>query len=113
MVYLNYLFNTDILNLTFSAYFQFDAVEYAGVWLITIVMTLFGISSALVAGAVAALSTYTFQSITYQNPVRGSMSASTLRSSRWNRPADQKSILGSNTIGRNRIFVIQLQGHVS
>lgn len=76
-------------------------------------MSIYGMSAALVAGIIAALSVYAVQSITHQNPVRGTMCAKTLRSSRLNRPPGAKSILDDDRVGRKRIFVIQLQGHVS
>jgi len=60
---------------------KFNTLEYSGTWLIVIVMTLYGMEAAMVAGAIAAVSTYTVQSITYLNPLRGSMSAETIRSS--------------------------------
>ena len=75
-------------------------------------MFVFGMSPALVAGAFSALSTYAFQSVTYQNPLKGSMTAETLRGSLWNRPSGADAILQDNNTGRKRIFVIQLQGHV-
>mmetsp|Transcript_9252 Transcript_9252/g.13528 ORF Transcript_9252/g.13528 Transcript_9252/m.13528 type:complete len:86 (-) Transcript_9252:1979-2236(-) len=76
-------------------------------------MTLLGMEAALIAGAISALSVYAFQSITYLNPIRGSMSADTLRSSAWNRSAAAKDILNNRDTGRKRILMIQLQGHVS
>ena len=87
-------------------------MEYAGIWLITIVMTVYGMEAALIAGVIAALSTYAFQSITYLNPIRGIMSAATLRSSAWSRSPEINNILDDDSIGRKRILVIQLQGHV-
>eukprot|EP00586_Coscinodiscus_wailesii_P021266 CAMPEP_0172504374 /NCGR_PEP_ID=MMETSP1066-20121228/178172_1 /TAXON_ID=671091 /ORGANISM="Coscinodiscus wailesii, Strain CCMP2513" /LENGTH=667 /DNA_ID=CAMNT_0013280547 /DNA_START=86 /DNA_END=2086 /DNA_ORIENTATION=- len=96
----------------YDSYGNFDKLEYAGVWLITVVMTIYGMSAALLAGIISALSTYAVQSVTYLNPVRGSMSAATLRSSRWNRSAQENEILENNDIGRRKIFVIQLHGHI-
>lgn len=75
-------------------------------------MSIYGMSAALVAGIIAALSVYAVQSITHQIPVRGTMCAKTLRSSRLNRPLGAKAILDDDTLGRKRIFVIQLQGHI-
>ena len=75
-------------------------------------MSFYGMSAALVAGIIASLSVYAVQSITHQNPIRGAMIATTLRSSRWNRPSEARDILDDFDVGRRKIFVIQLQGHV-
>ena len=91
---------------------KFDYVEYAGIWLITIVMTTLGMEAAMIAGGIAAVSTHAVQSVHYVNPIRGSMTASTLRSSRWNRTNEELKILDDESVGRNRILVIQLQGHL-
>mmetsp|Transcript_11326 Transcript_11326/g.15693 ORF Transcript_11326/g.15693 Transcript_11326/m.15693 type:complete len:625 (-) Transcript_11326:165-2039(-) len=91
---------------------KFDILEYGGIWLITVVMTLLGMEAALIAGAISALSVYAFQSITYLNPIRGSMSAVTLRSSAWNRGTLANDILNDEDAGRKRILVVQLQGHL-
>ena len=88
-------------------------IEYGGIWLITIVMTAQGMTAALIASVIAALSTYAVQSITHQDPVRGHMTAESLRSSVWNRSPDALKILDDAKAGRQRILVIQLQGHVS
>lgn len=68
---------------------------------------------AMVAGIISALSTYAIQNITYLTPIRGFMSASTLRSSSMSRCPEAVNILNDNKTGRSRILVIQLQGHVS
>lgn len=83
-----------------------------GIWLITICMVLFGMSAALIAGAAAALSTYAVQSVQHQYPIRGTMSAETLRSSAWNRSLEADAILQSKSTGRGRILIVQLQGHL-
>lgn len=95
------------------AYGKFDRLEYGGIWLVTIVMAAYGMTAGLIAGVISALSTYAVQSVNYQNPIRGYMSAFTLRSSNWNRPAEAKAILDDRRIGRKRILIFQLQGHVS
>lgn len=95
------------------AYGNFDYIEYSGIWLITIVMSTYGMEAALVAGVAAALSTYVVQSITYQNPIRSIRSAKTLRSSARNRLLAAAKILDDDYVGRGRILLIQLQGHVS
>ena len=45
-------------------------LEYTGIWSIALVMTLFGMEAALVAGAVSALLTYAIQSAAYPKPIR-------------------------------------------
>jgi sulfate permease, SulP family len=96
----------------YDSYGKFDILEYAGIWLITIVMTAYGMNAAMIAGGISAVSTHAVQSVHYVNPIRGAMSASTLRSSRWNRTNEQRAILDDDRVGRSRILVIQLQGHL-
>lgn len=96
----------------YDSYGQFDQLEYFGIWLITIVMTLYGMEASMIAGFIAAISTYVVQNTTYVNPIRGSMSATTLRSSHFQRQYDSLIILSHPIYGRSRIFVIQLQGHL-
>jgi hypothetical protein len=78
-----------------------------------LVMTIWGMTAALVAGVISALTTYAVQSINYQSPIRQIMTASTLRSSAWMRCVKSREILENETTGRGRILVFQLQGHVS
>lgn len=96
----------------YDSFGKFDHLEYAGIWLITVVMTAYGMDAAMIAGGIAAVSTHAVQSIHYVNPIRGAMSASTLRSSRWNRTNEQRAILDDDHVGRSRILVVQLQGHL-
>eukprot|EP00550_Attheya_septentrionalis_P000409 CAMPEP_0198293740 /NCGR_PEP_ID=MMETSP1449-20131203/18720_1 /TAXON_ID=420275 /ORGANISM="Attheya septentrionalis, Strain CCMP2084" /LENGTH=995 /DNA_ID=CAMNT_0043993451 /DNA_START=40 /DNA_END=3027 /DNA_ORIENTATION=- len=96
----------------YESYGNFDYIEYSGIWLITIVMSTYGMEAALVAGVAAALSTYVVQSITYQNPIRSIRSAKTLRSSARNRLLAAAKILDDDYVGRGRILLIQLQGHL-
>lgn len=96
----------------YDSYNDYDRLEYSGIWLITIVMVSMGMDAALVAGIIAALSTYAAQSIAYQYPIRGSMSAARVRSSAWNRSSEAERILADPQTGRQRIFVIQMQGHI-
>lgn len=96
----------------YDSFGKFDNLEYAGIWLITIVMTAYGMDAAMIAGGIAAVSTHAAQSIHYVNPIRGAMSASTLRSSLWNRTNEQRVVLDDECVGRSRILVIQLQGHL-
>jgi SulP family sulfate permease len=88
-------------------------LEYAGIWLITLVMTFFGMTAALIAGIVSALSTYAVQSVNYNNPIRQILTATTLRSSAWTRCGSARAILEDERTGRARILIFQLQGHVS
>jgi SulP family sulfate permease len=48
-------------SLFLSAFGNYDHFEYAGIWLITVVMTVWGMTAALIAGIIAALSTYAVQ----------------------------------------------------
>lgn len=91
---------------------KFDSLEYSGIWLIVMVMTLYGMEAAMVAGGVAAVSTYAVQSVAYLSPIRGVMPATTLRSSHWNRSHSANAILDDPDEGRSRILVVQLQGHL-
>ena len=68
--------------------------------------------AALLAGILCALLTFAIQSVAYPKPIRGSMTASTLRSSEWNRCPRAFEILDSPHTGRIRILVVQLQGHL-
>lgn len=95
-----------------ESYYEFDTLEYSGICLIMIVMVTVGMDEALVVGMVAALSTYVAQSIRYQDPIRGAMSASRLRSSAWERSAKAKQILLDRKTGRSRIYIFHLQGHI-
>lgn len=94
-----------------DSYGKFDKLEYSGIWLIVVVMTVNGMDAAMIAGAIAAVSTYAVQTITYLHPIRGTMSAATLRSSIRNRAHQVNDLLDSDE-GRSRIKVIQLQGHI-
>ena len=95
-----------------DSYGTFDLLEYSGIWLIVIVMSVYGMEAAMVAGGIAAVSTYAVQNVAYLSPIRGVMPATTLRSSDWNRDAASEAILVDSDMGRSRILVIQLQGHL-
>ena len=43
------------------AFGNYDHLEYAGIWVIGLVMTIWGMTAALIAGVIAALSTYAVQ----------------------------------------------------
>ena len=96
----------------YDSYGKFDLLEYSGIWLIAIIMTGYGMDAAMIAGVIAAVSTYAVQTITYLHPVRGHMTAVTLRSSRKNRGHKAELILDMESTGRSRILVVQLQGHL-
>lgn len=55
------------------------------------------------------VSTYVVQNVAYLTPIRGFMSATTLRSSHWNRSHAANQILDDPDEGRSRILVVQLQ----
>jgi len=95
-----------------DSYGKYDFLEYTGIWAITIIMTFFGMEAALLAGVIAALSTYALQSVTYPKPIRGSMTAATLRSSEWTRSPEAFAVLDNRDTGRMKIFVVQMQGHL-
>lgn len=75
-------------------------------------MTTFGMTAALVAGIMAALSTYAVQSVTNLDPIFRIMTASTLRSSSWTRSRTELEVLEDKVTGRSRILIVQLQGHL-
>jgi SulP family sulfate permease len=75
-------------------------------------MTLYGMDAAMLAGVLTAISTFVAQNMAYVDPVRGSMSAATLQSDRRNRNHKARAILDNPIIGRSRILVVQLQGHL-
>uniref|UniRef100_A0A7S1VAN1 STAS domain-containing protein n=1 Tax=Grammatophora oceanica TaxID=210454 RepID=A0A7S1VAN1_9STRA len=93
----------------YDSYSKFDRLEYGSVLLIIIVMTVYGMDAAMLAGVLSAIFTFVAQNMTYIDPIRGSMSAATLRSSKRNRNPKARAILDA---GRSRILVIQLQGHL-
>eukprot|EP00581_Thalassiosira_minuscula_P005996 CAMPEP_0183735588 /NCGR_PEP_ID=MMETSP0737-20130205/47122_1 /TAXON_ID=385413 /ORGANISM="Thalassiosira miniscula, Strain CCMP1093" /LENGTH=905 /DNA_ID=CAMNT_0025969387 /DNA_START=173 /DNA_END=2890 /DNA_ORIENTATION=+ len=97
---------------TLDSYGDYDYLEYTGIWAIVVVMTFAGMEAALVAGAISALLTYAIQSIAYPKPIRGSMTAATLRSSEWNRSQHASEILDNDVTGRMRVRVVQFQGHL-
>ena len=69
-------------------------------------------NAAMIAGGISAVSTYAVQTVAYLHPIRGQMTAATLRSSKRDRGRQENEILDSQEIGRNRILMIQLQGHL-
>lgn len=75
-------------------------------------MTLYGMDAAMIAGFLSALFTFVAQNMTYIDPIRGTMSAATLRSDKRNRHHEARALLEDLNIGRSRIMVIQFQGHL-
>mgnify|MGYP003331056616 CR=1 FL=1 len=84
--------------INWAAHESFDAFEYSSIWLITIMMSVFGMTTALITGANMALFIYFIQTFFYQYSVRDSMLATLLCSSCWNCP------LWDNTIIENETF---------
>lgn len=66
----------------------------------------------MIAGVLSAVTVFVTQNMTYIDPVRGSMSAETLRSDERNRNHKARAILESSSTGRSKILVLQLQGHL-
>lgn len=75
-------------------------------------MTVYGMDAAMLAGLLTAIFTFVAQNMTYVDPLRGAMSAATLRSDVWNPHHDALAILENVHTGRSRILVIQLQGNL-
>lgn len=96
----------------YDTFGEFDDLEYAGICFIAIAMTSYGMEAAMIVGVISALLTYAIQNITHLKPIRGSMSAATLRSSSLSRCPEAVEILNNPRTGRKRIQVIQLQGHL-
>ena len=71
-------------------------------------MTLYGMTEGLALGVICATFTFTLQTSRHVYPIRGQMSAKTLRSSRW-RPTKDLEVLNQFT---KSIHVIQLKGHL-
>ncbi|KAG7396206.1 hypothetical protein PHYBOEH_002647 [Phytophthora boehmeriae] len=93
-----------------DTYDQLDAMELGTVWAIAGTMTFWGMNQGLAVGALLACMTFVMQSArTPTNaPIRGSMSAATLRSHVW-RTTDELDTLDREC--RN-IHVVQLRGHL-
>ena len=69
-------------------------------------MTLFGMTEGLALGVICATLTFTLQGSHFLNPIRGYMSAMTLKSSKWRTPY-AVALLEANM---RHVFVFQLQG---
>jgi SulP family sulfate permease len=85
---------------------MFDHFEYATILIITLVMTVAGMTAGLAFGVICACLTFTLQESNFITPVRGHMSARTLRSTQW-RSQSAREIL-DNKMSHVRVF--QLQG---
>jgi SulP family sulfate permease len=72
----------------------YDTFEYATIWLIVLTMTTSGMLAGLAIGALAAAVTFVVNTGIYTDPIRGIMSASTLRSSLFRSKA-ARAILAS------------------
>ena len=90
---------------------QCDYAEYISIWIIIVVLNVFSMTAALIAGLLAAVLTYALQTSVDKNPVRLVCDATELPSSR-HRNISQMKILDDPIIGRSRIVIIQLQGHI-
>ncbi|CAK4100881.1 unnamed protein product [Aphanomyces euteiches] len=90
-----------------DTYRDLDRFEYATVWIIALTMTFWGMNEGLAVGALLACITFVAQSAP-AGPLRGSMSAATLRSSA-RRSATDLEVL--DRVSRN-VHVVQLKGHL-
>lgn len=75
-------------------------------------MTIQGMTPALIAGIIVAMTTYAVQSVHSMDPIFNITTAATLRSSAWTRPPEALAVLDSSVSGRARILVVQLQGNL-
>jgi MFS superfamily sulfate permease-like transporter len=91
-----------------DSYGGFDRFEYASIVLITATMTAYGMTAGLGAGVVLAAVTFTSQTSKYIFPIRGQMTAATVRSTARRSEAFY-DILHVNS---KRIHIIQLQGNI-
>jgi len=91
---------------------EYDKIEYAGIVAIVLVMTFMGMTPALIAGVVVAMTTYAMQSVQNLDPIFKITSATTLRSSAWTRPSKALAVLDSVEHGRSKIMIVQLQGNL-
>lgn len=90
---------------------QCDYAEYISIWIIIVVLNVFNMTAALLAGLLAAVVTYALQTSVDKDPVRLVCDATEFPSSRYRNNTSQK-ILDDPAKGRSRIVIIQLQGHL-
>lgn len=93
-----------------DTYDELDAMELGTVWVIAACMTFWGMNQGLAVGALLACMTFVMQSASTPTnaPIRGSMSAATLRSNVW-RTTEELDTLDKEC---RYIHVIQLKGHL-
>ncbi|TYZ61927.1 hypothetical protein PybrP1_001369 [[Pythium] brassicae (nom. inval.)] len=93
-----------------DTYDELDALELGTVWVIAACMTFWGMNQGLAVGALLACATFVWQSARTPTsaPVRGSMSAATLRSSAW-RTTEELDVLDRES---RFVHAVQLQGHL-
>lgn len=93
-----------------DTYDELDALELGTVWVIAATMTFWGMNQGLAVGALLACMTFVMQSASTPTnaPIRGSMSAATLRSNVW-RTTEELNVLDKQT---RYIHVVQLKGHL-
>lgn len=72
---------------------------------LTACLPLCRMEAAMIAGAISAVATFVVQNMTFVNPIRGSMPATTLRSSHLNRSNAARTILDDPVQGRSRVLV--------
>ncbi|OQR85715.1 Sulfate Permease (SulP) Family, partial [Thraustotheca clavata] len=90
-----------------DTYNELDLFEYINVWIIALTMTFWGMNEGLAVGALLACITFVVQSAP-AGPLRGSMSAATLRSLSWRSTSDLEIL---DQVMRN-VHVVQLKGHL-
>eukprot|EP00930_Biecheleria_cincta_P058101 TRINITY_DN43950_c0_g1_i1.p1 TRINITY_DN43950_c0_g1~~TRINITY_DN43950_c0_g1_i1.p1 ORF type:complete len:821 (+),score=101.91 TRINITY_DN43950_c0_g1_i1:79-2541(+) len=86
----------------------FDMYEYICVWLIAITMTVGGMTSGLVFGIVLSAVSFTLQQMSHSDPIRGTMPATTLRSTKTTRRSHEERRVIAD--GLRDVKVVQLQG---
>lgn len=93
-----------------DTYDELDAMELGTVWVIAATMTFWGMNQGLAVGALLACLTFVMQSASTPTnaPIRGSMSAATLRSNVW-RTTEELDVLDHES---RSIHVVQLKGHL-
>jgi len=86
----------------------FDVYEYAVIITLTIIMTLFGMTTGLLLGVGLSALTFVMQTSSYVKPIRRKLRASTLKSTKWRTPLVRREL--SSLLGH--VLVIQLQGNL-
>lgn len=93
-----------------DTYDELDVMELATVWIIAACMTFWGMNQGLAVGALLACIAFVLQSASTPTnaPIRGSMSAATLRSSVWRTPQELDTLERES----RAVHVVQLKGHL-